>query len=261
MEIIKKGNVSFVVSEKLLASGVIHGFSLRHGGVSEGDFDSLNVGLRRGDNPFSAVKNIEICADALKLDKEKMTLTNQTHTNNVELVEECDIGKGLFREWGKGVDGVVTKMKNVPLMCYSADCVPTLLYDGENDIIGAIHGGWRGTKEEIVVNAVEKMVEAGAVKEKIVAFIGPAIGKCCYEVSRDVGEEFLEYSCYVEKKNEEKYMLDLKGITKAQLLRAGLCEENIENCELCTSCNNDLFFSHRAQKGRSGLLGGFIQMI
>ncbi|MBQ8540481.1 MAG: peptidoglycan editing factor PgeF [Clostridia bacterium] len=259
MEIVKKGNVQFLVSEKL--KGVKHGFSLRTGGVSAGDFDSLNVGLRRGDNPFSAIKNIEICTDALEMAKESLTLTYQLHTKNVRFLEKEDIGKGLIREWGEGVDGVVTDMAGVPIMTYSADCVPILLYDGVRKMIGAVHGGWRGTKENIASNAIKVMCEHGCEKENIVALIGPAIGMCCYEVSGDVGEAFeKDYPECVKKMPHEKYMVDLKKITYCQLKTAGVKDCNIENSLVCTACENDKFFSHRAQKGRSGLLGGFIQI-
>ncbi len=259
MEIVKKGDVKFLVSEKL--KGVKHGFSLRTGGVSGGDFDSLNVGLRRGDNPFSAIRNIEICMDALDMEKKNLTLTYQLHTANVRFLTQEDVGKGLIREWGEGVDAVVTDMPRVPIMTYCADCVPTLLYDGVRKMIGAVHGGWRGTKENIVSNVVKLMCEKGCEKENIVALIGPAIGMCCYEVSGDVGEAFeAEYPDCVKKMPMGKYMVDLKKITQCQLQAAGLSEYNIENSLICTACENDKFFSHRAQKGRSGLLGGFIQL-
>ena len=259
MEIVNKGNIRILTSKKL--KGVKHGFTLRHSGVSEGDFGSLNVGLRRGDDPFKAIKNIEICVDALEMNKEKLTLTYQLHTDNVRFLTSEDIGKGLIKEWGEGVDGVVTDMTGVPVMTYSADCVPTLLYDGVRKMIAAVHGGWRGTKENIVANAVGVMCSHGCEKENIIALIGPAIGICCYEVSADVGEAFMEgYEEYVRRMPDDKYMVDLKGITYRQLLDAGLKEENIENSNICTACENESFFSHRAQGGRSGLLGGFIQL-
>lgn len=258
MEIVKYGDVSFLKSEKI---DVPHGFSLRMGGVSRGEFDSLNIGLRRGDCPFDAMKNIEICADALCLEKSRLTSTYQLHTSNVCFVGEDDVNKGIFCEWGKGVDGIVTDLPCVPLMCYSADCVPTLLYDPVRKMIGAVHGGWRGTSENIVAKAVDVMCEHGSRAEDIIAFIGPAIGMCCYEVSEVVGQVFwVEHAENMQKKPDGKYMLDLKNITKCQLTGAGLKEENIENCDICTSCNNDMFFSHRKQKGKSGLLGGFIQI-
>lgn len=258
MEIINKGNVSFLTSEKVKTP---HGFSLRQGGISTGEFESLNVGLRRGDDPFNAMRNIESCCVGLDLCKRNLTSTYQLHTNCVKVVTAEDINKGIFREWGEGVDGIITKEKNVPLMCYSADCVPMLFYDGVEGVVGAVHGGWRGTAAEIAKNTVELMVENGCKKENIVVFIGPAIGGCCYEVSYDVAAEFGRYPKYVIKKDNGKYMLDLKSVTKAQLIELGLSEKNIENSNMCTMCENDKFFSHRGGKGRSGLLGGFIQLV
>lgn len=259
MEIVKYGEVSFLKSEKI---NIPHGFSLRRGGVSEGAFDSLNVGIRRGDNPFNAMKNIEICCDGLKLSKENLTMTYQLHTDNVRVVTKDDVGKGFIREWGEGVDGVITKEKNVPLMCYSADCVPILFYDPKAEIIGAVHGGWRGTKAEIAKKAVELMRQNGSESENIVALIGPAIGGCCYEVGEDVGYDFYElYPHRVVKKDDGKYMPDLKAVTKDQLIQAGLKEDNIDNSGICTMCDNDNFFSHRGGRGKSGLLGGFIQLV
>lgn len=261
MEIVEKGSVKFLTSEKI---GVPHGFTLRFGGVSEGEYASLNVGMRRGDDPENAKKNILIAARALSLSDERLTLTYQTHTNNVVFVGEKEIGNGFYREWGgDGVDGVVTNLRGVPLMCYSADCVPTLLYDEKRGVIAAIHGGWRGTAGAIVKEAVRVMSEScESSPSDIKAAIGPAIGGCCYEVSCDVGEVFKDkYSSCVYAKDNGKYMLDLKKVTFEQLKEAGLREKNMENSEVCTSCCNDMFFSHRAQKGKSGLLGGFIQLV
>lgn len=259
MEIVKKGKIQVLESEKL--KGMKHGFTLRYGGVSSGDFDALNVGLRRGDNPFDAIRNIEICIDEMGMNKENLTLTYQLHTNNVRFLTKEDIGKGFIREWGEGVDAIVTDMPKVPIMTYSADCVPVLLYDDKRKMIGAVHSGWRGTAKNISLNAIKIMCENGCEKENIIALIGPAIGMCCYEVSADVGEVFSEkYPQCVKAMLNDKYMIDLKGIVFSQLIEAGVKAENIENSNICTACNNEMFFSHRAQKGRSGLLGGFIQL-
>lgn len=261
MEIIERNKIKFLTSEKI---GVPHGFTLRFGGVSEGEYSSLNVGLRRGDNFENARKNIILAANALSLNEENLTLTYQTHTNNVRFVGENEIGNGFYSDWGEdGVDAVVTNLKGVPLMCYSADCVPTLLYDGKKGIIAAIHGGWRGTAANIVSETVKLMRDKLKSDPKdITAAIGPAIGVCCYEVSEEVGLIFIKDhpECVFEKENG-KYMLDLKKVTFEQLEEAGLSACNIDNSNECTSCKNSLYFSHRAQKGKSGLLGGFIQLI
>lgn len=256
MEIVKKGKIKALVSDKIDA---VHAFTLREGGVSGGEYACLNVGLRRGDNPFDVFKNLEICCDSLGLCKENLTLTNQLHTDNVRFLCKEDVGKGLVKEWKDGVDAIVTDCENVPLMCYSADCVPVLLCETGGKIVGAVHSGWRGTAENIVKNTVFVMEEHGADKEKICAFIGPAIGMCCYEVSEDVAEKFERYGECVRRKENGKYMLDLKNIVKNQLTESGIKEENIDVAPFCTSCDNDKFFSHRRQNGKSGLLGGFIQ--
>ncbi len=257
MEIINRCGCKFLSDKSLLEKGVINGFSLRCGGVSDGDFASLNVGTRRGDNVQKAEENIKIAAVALGLHYENLTRTYQTHTNNVAFVEGKDIG----REMPEGTDGIVTDAANVPLMCYCADCVPILLYEKKHNLIGAVHSGWRGTAGNIVQNAVRLMEEHGGKAEFVTALIGPAIGICCYEVSNDVGEVFArDYPSCVIKKANGKYMLDLKKIVALQLEGAGVAWENVTNSGICTSCENESFFSHRAQRGRSGLLGGFIEI-
>lgn len=262
MEIIERNNVRFLAEPALWQRGVKHGFTLRYGGVSSGEYASLNVGLNRGDDRKNAVTNIYIAARALELNEKNLTLTYQTHTANVHFLTENEVGLGIETKWDSdGIDGIVTDMEKVPLMCYSADCVPTLFYDGVRRMAGAVHGGWRGTAQQIVKNAVHVMQEHGCRAENIEVLIGPAIGMCCYEVSEDVGVIFKdEFPECVTDKGNGKYMIDLKEITRLQLLHAGLLEKNIINSGICTSCSNDMFFSHRAQKGRSGLLGGFIQL-
>ncbi len=225
--------------------------------MSEGDFASLNVGTRRGDDVQRAEENIKIASEALGLHYENLTRTYQTHTNNVAFVEDYNIGN----EMPEGTDGIVTDAVNVPLMCYSADCVPILLYEEKRGLIGAVHSGWRGTAGNIAQNAVRLMEEHGGRAQYVTALIGPAIGMCCYEVSGDVGEVFEgDYPSCVLKKADGKYMIDLKKIVALQLEGAGVARENVINSGICTSCENESFFSHRAQKGRSGLLGGFIEI-
>lgn len=251
------GGCKFLSDEALLEKGVINGFSLRCGGVSEGDFASLNVGTRRGDDVKKAEDNIKTASDALGLSYENLTRTYQTHTSNVAFVEGENIGK----EMPERTDGIVTDAVNVPLMCYCADCVPILLYEERRKLIGAVHSGWRGTAGNIAQNAVRLMEERGGKAEFVTALIGPAIGMCCYEVSGEVGEVFAgDYPDCVLKKADGKYMLDLKKIVALQLERAGVARENVINSGICTSCENESFFSHRAQRGRSGLLGGFIEI-
>ena len=146
--------------------------------------------------------------------------------------------------------------KNVPLLCFAADCVPILMYAENIGAIAAIHAGWRGSAEKIVQKTAQKLITLGAVPESIYAAIGPCIGACCYEVSEDVAEKFDEK--YSVSKGNGKYMLDLAKVNADLIKSVGVKDENISVSGICTKCNNDLFFSHRAQNGKSGTLGGII---
>lgn len=233
-----------------------HGFTARHGGVSKGEYESLSLSHMRGDDLACVQENRKILCRELSFNYNMLTSTRQEHTDNIKIIDKSLVGYGIHTDWGEGVDGVITREKNVPLICYSADCVPILFYASDIKAIGAVHSGWRGTKEKIAEKAVRMLKELGAKEENIFAAIGPCIGKCCYEVSEDVALNFDEKS-YTKKENG-KYMLDLEAVNTDILRNAGV--KNISVSRICTKCNNDMFFSHRGQRGRSGTLGGIICM-
>ena len=237
---------------------LVHGFTTRKGGVSEGAYESLSMSPRRGDDILCVRKNEEILCNALSLELSNLTSTRQEHTDVVRVIKEEDIGIGVSRPWDEGVDGVITMLEDVPLLCYSADCVPILFYADDIKAIGAVHSGWRGTQMKIAQKAVEKLKELGGKAENIKAAIGPCIGKCCYEVSDDVALRFLK-ECRTEKP-DGKFMLDLSYTNRIILEDSGVLKENISESGICTKCRNDLFFSHRGQGGKSGTLGGIICM-
>lgn len=203
-------------------------------------------------------QNEKILCAALKLDLSRLTSTRQEHTDNIRLVDGNHIGFGVYSDWGEGVDACITREKNVPLLCYSADCVPILFYASDIEAIAACHAGWRGSAANIGGKVVQKLVAMGAETENIYAEIGPCIGKCCYEVSQDVAEKFPP-ECY-DKCPNGKYMLDLSAANRLFLMREGVSAEHISQSGICTKCRNDLFFSHRGQNGKSGTLGGIICM-
>ena len=211
MQIRKIGNVSLCQSDMLCKfENLIHGFTTREGGVSEGDYKSLSLSPFRGDDIDSVHKNEEILCESLALSVERLSSTKQEHTDNIEIIEKENIGIGVHFPWGKGVDGVITKEKNVPILCYSADCVPILMYASDIEAIAAIHSGWKGTAMKIAEKTVKKLIKMGASPQNIYAVIGPCIGKCCYEVSEDVALRFDEK--YYTAKADGKYMLDLEKV-------------------------------------------------
>lgn len=245
----------------------ITAFTTRMGGVSRGKYASMNMSFSNGDSSKSVRKNYDILFSALGLDPERAVLSQQTHTDNIRIVGERDIGKGIVihRDY-KNVDGLITNLKGVPLVTQFADCVPLLFYDPENEVIAASHAGWRGTVQEIGRKTVEKMAEAfGSDPKKIKVAIGPSIGQCCYEVDAPVFENFslLSYikpESIFECKANGKYMLDLWTANRLILEHAGIKPKNICVTDLCTCCNSQFFHSHRASGGNRGNLAAVIAL-
>ena len=251
--------IYFNQSEVLLKfNSLVHGFTARKGGVSKGEYESLSLSPRRGDDIECVRENEKILCKALGFNHKRLTSTNQEHTDNLKVIEKEHIGYGITALWNEGVDGIITQLKDVPLICYSADCVPILFYADDIEAIAAVHSGWRGTDKKIAEKTVKKLVEMGANPQNIYASIGPCIGICCYEVSEDVAKNFEKV--YYKEKTGGKYMLDLGKVNFDMINKCGVPKENISLSGICTKCRNDLFFSHRAQNGKSGTLGGIICM-
>ena len=258
MCVVEINGVALYQSNILKRFNIIHGFTTRKGGVSTGEYKSMSLSPFRGDDISCVKKNEQILCEALGLDIKKLTSTKQEHTDKVRLVKKEDAGRGVHFPWDEGVDGVITLEKNLPLICYSADCVPILMCASDIEAIAAVHSGWRGTKEKIAQKTVEKLKELGAATKNIYVAIGPCIGKCCYEVSGEVALMFDEKG--YTKKDNGKYMLDLAFLNSEMLKEKDIPSENISTSGICTKCRNDLFFSHRGQNGISGTLGGIICM-
>lgn len=241
-----------------LLSGVRHGFTTRKGGVSRPPFDTLNLGVSRGDRPEAVQENYaRICA-ALHMDPTRMTLSQQTHTANVRRITAADAGKGLTRPRDyTDVDAMITDVPGLPLAVFSADCGIILLYDPVRRAVGAAHAGWRGCAAGILANTVQAMeTQFSSDPKDLRAAIGPCIGLCCFETDADVPEamtaalgadagEFLQ-------RRGPKWHVDLAGLNRQWLLRAGLTPEHIDVCGLCTACRPDLFWSHRKMGNARG---------
>ncbi len=244
-----------------------HLFSTRIGGVSEGDLGSMNLSYTRGDKKENVDENFKRIADILRCKPEDFVLSHQTHTTNVRAVTEADKGKGIIRERDyEDVDGLITNIPGIVLSTFYADCVPLYFLDPVKKAIGLSHSGWRGTVNKMGKVTVDKMInEYGCNPKDMIAVIGPSICVDCYEVSMDVAQEFMtafadaeNFDKIVIPKNEEKAMLDLWQANLAVLTEAGIPKENITLPDLCTSCNKELLFSHRASNGKRGNLGAFL---
>ncbi len=254
-----------VLIEKALKIKSPHGFSTRIGGVSDGPYATLNLGMNRGDRRERVQENFRRFLEASGIKNNEFVCGAQVHGNYVHIAKEKD----LRPAYGKGemptADGYVTNLVNVPLVIFTADCVPVILEDFENKVIGCIHCGWRSTVADIQSNAINKMVELKADTSKIHAAIGPAIDKCCFEVGPEVieaatlliGESIADF--YTARENG-KYMLNLRGVVKERFIQLGINPENIEMVGECTLCHPEKYYSHRYSDGIRGSLATVIEL-
>ena len=210
--------------------------------------------------------NYRILCRTLSLDPEKIVLANLVHGDTIRNVTKEDAGAGLWREFPyDGVDGLLTNEPGLILTATFADCVPIFFYDPVKKVVGIAHSGWKGTAQEIGAKMVERMQsDYGCNTNDIIAGIGPSIGMCCFETDADVFMEFAEFpyldDVWFYKKDNGKFDIDLWRINLEMLLYAGIPEENIHISGLCTCCNHETFFSHRATGGKRGTMAGIISI-
>ena len=247
---------------------VSHAFSTRLGGVSKGDFATMNFSFTRGDDRDDVLENYRRMAAALGVDRERMVLTWQTHTTNVRRVTEEDEGKGIVRDRDyRDVDGLITDIPGITLVTFFADCVPLYFLDPVHKAIGLSHSGWRGTVKRMGQVTVDAMKEAfGTRPEDIIACIGPSICGDCYEVGEEVADEFADafhekyHDVILLKKQNGKYQLDLWKANEIVLKEAGIKGDYLAVTNICTYCNPQLLCSHRRTAERRGNLCAFLSL-
>lgn len=266
----EKNGVRYLQFPALIETGVCrHLFSTRMGGVSKGHLGTMNLSYSRGDEKENVDENFRRIADVLDCSMEDFVLSHQTHTTNVKVVTAQDKGRGIVKELGyTDIDGLVTNEPGIVLSTFYADCVPLFLVDPVKKAIGLSHSGWRGTVEKMGKVTIQKMTqEYGSDPKDIIAAIGPSICVDCYEVSMDVADAFREafkeadnLEQIVIPKSREKAQLNLWEANLAVFLEAGVKKENIILPDICTACNKELLFSHRASNGKRGNLGAFLML-
>ncbi|MCQ2449674.1 MAG: peptidoglycan editing factor PgeF [Clostridia bacterium] len=267
LKVCRKGDLCYLNSPKLAACGVVrHTFSTRLGGVSGEPFGRMNLSFNRGDERENVIRNYEILCDAVGIDTAHLVLSKQTHTTNVRSVTSADCGTGYSKVTFQDVDGLITDEPNVALVTQYADCVPLLFCDPVKRVIANSHSGWRGTAGRMGQVTVDKMVaDYGCKREDIIAFIGPCIGPCCYEVDEPVYQAFcaagLNYDDVFLPTTAGHYMLDLPLANRIILLESGISEDHLDVTDLCTHCLHDELHSHRATGGKRGNMAAIIELI
>lgn len=262
---INKG-VAFLTYKRLDSIEFInHAFSTRLGGVSKGECESMNTSFER-DTRENVLENYRrFCASA-GFEYESLVASSQDHHTFVRPVTKSERGTGIFKKRDiESVDALITNEQGVTLVTFYADCTPLFFVDTDKKAIGLAHAGWRGTVGKIGQEVIEKMGECyGTKPENLVCAIGPAISKCCYEVDYECAKHFLELPYdnekFVFKRNEEKYTVDLLEANRQILIAAGVSKDNITVSDLCTKCNSELLWSHRATKGKRGTMSAFMAL-
>ena len=270
-------------------TGIVkHFFSTRMGGVSTGHTASLNFSYSQGDKDENVDENFRRAAAHFGKKAEDIVCSQQTHTTNVRRVTSADKGKGVVcaRDYAD-VDGLITNESGIILATFFADCVPLFVIDPVSHSIGLSHSGWRGTVGKMGKVTLECMArEFGTKAEDVHVAIAPSICQNCYEVSEDVALAFAEAfpkndamaqefllryqdeisredidTCLLYQKENGKYQLNLWYANFRVFRDAGVPDENIEVTDVCTCCNPNLLFSHRASMGKRGNLGAFMMLV
>lgn len=263
----RNGGLCYLSSSLIDADGCFkHAFSTRLGGVSEGMFESLNLGTRRGDKAESVLKNYDIICSELGLDVRNTVLSNQVHKDEIRLVTADDYGCGLFRPRDYEADALMTSLPNAVLVIFWADCVPVLICDPVKRAVAAVHAGWRGTVIDIVGKAVRRLSELyGSDPGDLICAIGPSIGACCFETDDDVAAAVRSLlgsgaERYIEGR-DGKWMVDLKGVNSSLLQRTGVSGQRIDICPDCTACMTDKYWSHRLSGAGRGSQATIISIL
>jgi YfiH family protein len=237
---------------------LMHGITTRHGGVSRGHYASLNLSNGLGDDPAAVAENLDRACAALAIRREQLVSPHQRHGTNVRRVTAAD--RGVVQP---NCDALITDAAAVPLLLRYADCAPVLIYDPAHRALALIHSGWRGTVLGVTRAAVAALVaEFDSRPADLIAAIGPSIGPCCYEVGDEVAAAvraaFDRAGDLLPAGPAGRRRFDLWAANTRWLTEAGV--RRIEIAGLCTACRTDEFYSHRAERGRTGHFGAAMML-
>ena len=238
-------------------NNVSHCFFSRKGGFSKGIYQSLNCGKGSNDNKKDIFRNLSLVSKKMKVDKKKLLLMYQTHSNKVIVVNKKNKNSKKFNS-----DALITEMKGIALGVVTADCVPIILYDVKNQIIACIHAGWRGASSGIIENTIKKFRKINS-ENKIFAGVGPCIGKKSYEVDINFYKNFLlkskKNSVYFLKKNNNKKLFNLRKYVNDKLVKLDV---KVDHVNYDTFTEKSRFFSfRRSQKLQEKDYGRCISVI
>lgn len=232
----------------------------RNGGVSKGDYASMNCTPYTGDDIEAVQRNQQLLCTALHIEKEQLIIPYQTHSVNALVIDKEFLQQNAEKrnEQLQNIDALITQEKGVCLCVSTADCTPILLYDRKQQVIAAIHAGWRGSVNYIVRKTLEQMNRLYNTQgEDIFAAIGPCIGFDAFEVGDEIYDAFKQNDFPMEyisgwKPETHKWHIDLQMANSVQLIDFGVPTEQIDICDICTFTHYEKFFSARRLGIKSG---------
>ena len=232
----------------------------RNGGVSKGDYASMNCTPYTGDDLEAVQRNQQLLCTALHIEKDQLIIPYQTHSVNALVIDKEFLQQNAEKqiEQLQNIDALITQEKGVCLCVSTADCTPILLYDRKQQVIAAIHAGWRGSVNYIVRKTLEQMNRLYNTQgEDIFAAIGPCIGFDAFEVGDEVYDAFKQNDFPMEyisgwKPETHKWHIDLQMANSVQLIDFGVPTEQIDICDICTFTHYEKFFSARRLGIKSG---------
>jgi len=216
-----------------------HCFFSKKNGYSTGIYKSLNCGHGSKDNKKNIQKNLKLVAKKMSVNSENLVLMHQTHSNKVIEIKRMNYKKKIY------ADAMITRMRGVSLGVLTADCVPIILYDSKNKIIGCIHAGWKGAFKNIIKNTIHKIRKISS-KSKIYASVGPCIGLKSYEVDIKFYKKFILKSAknklYFLNKSKSKKLFNLRRYVTDKLKQ---CKVEVDQVNHDTFAERNNFFSYR----------------
>ena len=264
-------SITYECSPLLEDFPLTHGVTYRYGGVSEGSFNSFNMGLHVGDTPEAVTENSKRLAQVLGVDSSRLTCGEQVHGVGVTRVTSELVGRGAF-SWDDSIpdsDAIHTNLVEVPLLLLVADCVPVLIYDAVHHAVAVVHAGWRGAIAHIVERTIDSMHKAyGTLPSDCYLFVGPSIGADSFEVSEEIAEQFRQdmralglsqvdqVVRYIQRAEQPTLHVDLKGYIAACVVHKGvpLKQVSVSSTDTMTT---DGCYSYRRDHGRTGRMAMF----
>jgi|TARA_B100001142_G_scaffold273504_1_gene281044 polyphenol oxidase len=226
---------------------ISHAFFGKTGGASRGIYKSLNCGIGSADKKIYILKNLSIVKKKISHNSKKIILTHQIHSDKFNFIDkEYKIKKPLIG------DALITNQKKTPIAVLTADCAPILLYDTKNNIIAAIHAGWKGAYKGIIKKVVKFFLKKNSAPKNIIASIGPCISVKNYEIKMDFKKKFLKKdkkNRLFFKKRKNKIYFNLSKYIKSELKKLKI--NNIEEIHKDTFNIKNNFFSARRSIGRN----------